>query len=279
MSTTTQGPAGRYRIAEVGRLTGFAPSTLRFYEQAGVLSPADRTPAGYRVYDDRDVERLRLIARAKDLGCTLDEIGDLVQAWDADECGPVKHRLRSLVDAKVAEVQRHITDQMALAAQLRATAAGLAGRSVDGPCDDSCGCTTAPGDTHDIAGGCGDDCGCSGSDAGAVAPAMLATRGPDDGTPPLTCSLGGGDVTARIDEWRTLLEDVHERHAIPGGLRLEFGAAAPLAEITRLATAEHDCCPFFAFAITVDGRGIALEVTAPPDGRVLVESVFGAVAT
>src|ERR687893_1166534 len=84
---TTEAPTRRYRIGEVGRLTGFEPTTLRFYENAGVLAPPPRTPAGYRSYDDRDVERLRLIARAKDLGCTLDEIADLVQAWDADECG------------------------------------------------------------------------------------------------------------------------------------------------------------------------------------------------
>jgi DNA-binding transcriptional MerR regulator len=93
MSTTAAAGPRRYRIAEVGRLTGFTPSALRFYEQAGVLSPPERTPAGYRVYGDRDVERLRLVARAKDLGCTLEEIAGLVEAWDADECGPVKHRL------------------------------------------------------------------------------------------------------------------------------------------------------------------------------------------
>ena len=61
----------------MGRLTGFTPTTLRFYENAGVLSPPARTGAGYRSYTDRDVDRLRLIARAKELGCTLDEITGL----------------------------------------------------------------------------------------------------------------------------------------------------------------------------------------------------------
>jgi DNA-binding transcriptional MerR regulator len=64
----SEAPAGRYRIAEVGRLTGFNPTTLRFYETAGVLAPPLRTASGYRTYGDRDVEGLRLIARAQGPG-------------------------------------------------------------------------------------------------------------------------------------------------------------------------------------------------------------------
>ena len=246
---TTEAPTRRYRIGEVGRLTGFEPTTLRFYENAGVLAPPPRTPAGYRTYDDRDVERLRLIARAKDLGCTLDEIADLVQAWDADECAPVKHRLRSLVGAKVDEVQRHIAEQVAFAAELQATAVALADRPVDGPCGDDCGCTTS-----------------------------VASQPDEDGpaTSPIACALGSGDVAARVDEWQTVLAGVQERQAIRNGVRLRFGEPAPLVEIARLAGAEHDCCPFFAFAVTIDERGVALEVTAPPDGQALLDTVFGA---
>jgi hypothetical protein len=49
--------------------------------------------------------------------------------------------------------------------------------------------------------------------------------------------------------------------------------AAPIREIVRLAAGEHQCCTFFAFAVTVDARGVALEVTAPADGQSLLESV------
>jgi DNA-binding transcriptional MerR regulator len=280
MSITTDAAPGRYRIAEVGRLTGFTPTTLRFYEQSGVVSPPERTPAGYRVYGDRDVERLRLIARAKDLGCTLEEIAGLVEAWDADECGPVKHRLRSLVDAKVTQVQRHIDDQVALAAQLRATATSLATRPVDGPCDESCGCTTTPADAHtsaadETASGCADGCGCSSDDTGAATPVRFAATEGAKQPPPIACSLGGGDMATRIDEWRAVLGEVTDRHALPNGRRLVFGEPAPLAEIARLTAAEYECCPFFAFAVTIDARGVALEVTAPADGQVLLEAVFG----
>jgi len=272
--STIEAPEQRYRIAEAGRLTGFTPTTLRFYENAGVLPPPQRTSAGYRVYDDRAVERLRLIARAKELGCTLEEIAGLVEAWDADECGPVKHRLRSVVNAKVAEIQRHIAEQVAFGAQLQATAASLAGRPVNGPCDESCGCTatidadTDAGAESAVAGGCG--CG-----TGAAADAVTLTAGGATASPPIACSLAGGDMQARIGEWQALLADVDHREAITDGLRLVFTQPAPLGEITRLAAAEHDCCPFFDFTVTIDGRGIALEVTAPADGHVLLASVFG----
>ena len=46
----------------------------------------------------------------------------------------------------------------------------------------------------------------------------------------------------------------------------------------RLATAEQDCCTFFAFAITVDTRGIALEVRAPRDAFPILEALFGVAA-
>ena len=62
--------------------------------------------AGYRLYDDRSIERLTFIARAKQLGCTLEEITDLGDAWDTNECAPIKHRLRALVAAKLADTKR-----------------------------------------------------------------------------------------------------------------------------------------------------------------------------
>ena len=253
--STTGVPVRRYRIAEVSELTGFTPATLRFYESAGVLAPPARTPSGYRTYDDRDIDRLRLVARAKELGCTLDEIAGLVQAWENDECGPVKHRLRVLVDAKVADVRRHIAEQTAFAAQLQATAAALSGRPVDGRCDDTCGCAQPASGPTAI-----------GATSNPAGPALIA------------CSLGADDTRARVDEWRAILVGVEERRAIANGVRLQFGPQAPLGEIARLAAAEQDCCPFFAFALTVDGRGVALEVTAPDDGAAVLHALFGAAA-
>lgn len=132
-----------YRIAEVAERTGFSTPTLRYYEEIGVLPPAARTAAGYRVYDDRAVARLRFIARAKQLGCTLEEITSLADTWDRDECAPVKHQLRGLVASKLADVDARLAELRALRRDLRAAATFLETAPLDGPCDDSCGCGPA----------------------------------------------------------------------------------------------------------------------------------------
>ena len=75
-----------------------------------------------------------------------------------------------------------------------------------------------------------------------------------------------------------LLDHVERREQIDGGVRSVFAPTVPHAELIRLVAAEQDCCQFFQFAITVDTRGIALEVRAPEDARPIVESMFGVAA-
>lgn len=271
--TFTETSEGGYRIAEIARLSGFSPSALRYYERAGVLAAPARTSSGYRRYSERDVERLRLIARAKNLGCTLEEITDLVQAWDNDDCGPVKHRLRALVNDKVAEIETHLAEQAAFYDQLRATAQSLDGRPLDGPCDDSCGCITT-GQSGPTVTGCDAACGCADTDELVVA-FSRRNQGDDADTVPIACSLSGADMATRAQDWRRLLEAVTQRVGVPGGLRLQLDESARLVELAQLVEAEQTCCPFFSFAITLDQRGLALEVTAPTDGQDLLATVFG----
>lgn len=60
-------------ISEVARRVGVRPSTLRYYEQIGLLVPAPRIN-GQRSYDSQVLHRLALILRARQLGFSLDEI-------------------------------------------------------------------------------------------------------------------------------------------------------------------------------------------------------------
>lgn len=249
-----------YRIAEVAARSGFTAPTLRYYEEIGLMTPTRRTEAGYRIYDDQALERLRFISRAKQLGCTLDEITDLAAVWDDKECGPVQHRLRALVGAKVSEAETRMAELRALTSDLRATAALLT-TNVDGPCDDTCGCSVVPAPA-DIGGRGGDD-------------APLGAEPRAVGTSPIACSLGAGAMETRLEEWQVLLDQVVGREPLAGGLRLAFGPGGPLDAMARLVAAEHDCCRFFDFAITVDGRGLALEVTAPAEAQDLVTALFG----
>jgi DNA-binding transcriptional MerR regulator len=130
-----------YTIGETAERSGFSASALRYYEGIGLVEPASRTEAGYRVYDDGTLTRLTFIARAKQLGCSLEEITDLVDIWDGERCGPVQRRFHHLVTAKLAEARRQIAELTALTEQLRQAAAQLTGPVIDGPCNEECACT------------------------------------------------------------------------------------------------------------------------------------------
>src|SRR5689334_8155426 len=96
------------QIKEVAERSGFSAATLRYYEEIGLLPEPVRTPSGYRTYDDRALERLAFISRAKQLGCTLDEIADLTSAWEGGRCGPIQERLRRVVAEKLSAAQGQI---------------------------------------------------------------------------------------------------------------------------------------------------------------------------
>ncbi len=129
------------RIAEAARISGFRPSALRFYEDAGLLSP-QRTAAGYRTYDDTALATLRFIGRAKRLGLSLEDIGDLVALLDEQRCAPVQQRLRELLEQRIDSSHRQIAELVAFTAELQRAAARLLTDAPDDPCDDNCGCVS-----------------------------------------------------------------------------------------------------------------------------------------
>lgn len=244
-----------YQIAEAARRSGFPASTLRYYDDVGLVAPADRTDGGYRLYDDHSLAKLAFIARAKQLGCTLEEITELVAAWEGERCEPVQARLRSLVESKIAESQERLVELITFTAQLREAAAVLSDHTPDGPCDDDCGCAAGPSSSSPTA--------------------VPLTAKPTDGAPPIACTLDAADMAGRFEAWQEALDPVVARASIDNGVRLTFGPGASLAEVADLAVAEQRCCTFFRFAVSVDDRGAALEVTAPDDARSLVHTVFG----
>lgn len=240
--------AGTLSISEVSRRSGFARPALRYYEQIGLLPAPERTGAGYRAYDEDVLPRLALVARAKLLGCRLDEIAALMPGWDGGRCRPVQDGLGRLAATKLDDARRRIVELEAFAAELERSLATLGSHTPDGPCDADCGCLRpAPA-----------------AGAPSAAPASA----------PIACSLGAAELSGRVADWQALLAHVHRRVPVDGGVRLEFGEDASVADVARLVTAEQSCCPFFAFAVTVDGRGLALEVRAPAEARSLVDDLF-----
>jgi len=136
-------PAG-YRIGEVAEATGFTTSTLRYYEDEGLLARPGRTAAGQRVYTDAHVDRLRFMARGKRLGLTLEEIANLADAWENKECVITHEQLLELLDDKLAHVHDEIVELTSFADQLQAVHLRVAGRpAAHGRCGPDCGCAPA----------------------------------------------------------------------------------------------------------------------------------------
>ena len=232
-----------YTIGEVADRSGFSASALRYYEEIGLVPPADRSLAGYRLYDEATLGRLAFIARAKQLGCSLEEITDLVGVWDGQRCGPVQRRFHELVTDKIRAAQQQIVELSAFSAQLVRAAEQLSGEPTDGPCAVDCACVTG------------------------VA------------SPPIACSLENAALPERLAAWHAMLNHAPARTATAdGGLRIELGTDVDVGELAQLVVAEQRCCTFFSFAITVDGRGIALEVRVPDDASGVVADLFGTAA-
>lgn len=83
-----------YTVGEVARVAGVTVRTLHHYEQIGLLAPAGRSPSGYRVYDDVDLERLQQILFYRELGFSLDQIAAvLASPKDAVEHLAYQHSL------------------------------------------------------------------------------------------------------------------------------------------------------------------------------------------
>jgi MerR family transcriptional regulator, repressor of the yfmOP operon len=74
----------RYRIGEVAERAGVTTRTIRYYEELGLLGPAERTKGSHRLYNDADVTRLQELIRLRDLlGLSLDEVVALAEAEEA----------------------------------------------------------------------------------------------------------------------------------------------------------------------------------------------------
>lgn len=249
------------KIKEVADASGFTAATLRYYEQIGLLPEASRSPAGYRLYDQRTLDRLAFIARAKQLGCSLEEITGLTTAWDGGQCGPIQDQLRQLVATKIEAAENQIAELATFTAELQHAATALEQHRPDGACDTLCGCVSDPSDTALVV------------TAQAIS---LSTKPATPGEPAIACTLSAGSMKGRIADWQSLLAHVERRERIDSGVRSVFAASVPIGQLMRLVAAEQDCCQFFRFAITVDTRGVALEVRTPDDARSIVESMFGA---
>ncbi|GAA3919895.1 heavy metal-responsive transcriptional regulator [Microbacterium invictum] len=104
------------RIGELAERAKTRPSTLRYYEERGLLQPPGRTPAGYRSYGEESVRRLQFIDRARAAGFTLTQTAAILQIRDAGH-SPCTH-VRDLLDRRLTEVDEQIEQLRLLRANI-----------------------------------------------------------------------------------------------------------------------------------------------------------------
>lgn len=98
-------------IGVVAKAAGVSVEAIRYYEKEGLLDRPSRTESGYRKYAPEVIRRLAFIGRAKDLGFSLDEIGELLRLRlsPRSTCNSVRARAETkiaIVEAKIAELTR-----------------------------------------------------------------------------------------------------------------------------------------------------------------------------
>lgn len=106
------------KVGEVAGMSGVTVRTLHHYERIGLLVPAGRSAAGYRLYSESDCERLSRILYYRELGFPLDDIAALLDDAARDRYAHLerqhtllRERLRR-VEAMVASLEREMEAHM-----------------------------------------------------------------------------------------------------------------------------------------------------------------------
>lgn len=100
---------GLVTIGQAAAAAGLAATTLRYYEREGLLRPASRSHAGYRLYDAAAVERLRFIRAAQAVGFTLEDIRVLLDL-DPDDPRVCQSEVQGLLERRLADVRQKMRD-------------------------------------------------------------------------------------------------------------------------------------------------------------------------
>ena len=101
-----------YKIGEFSKITSLTIKALRYYEEQGILCPSERDKNGYRLYNDQDYERARLIALLRGLDFSIMEIRDVISNYGGEE------DLSYFLKEKQAQILERIAGEKALLKKL-----------------------------------------------------------------------------------------------------------------------------------------------------------------
>jgi Cu(I)-responsive transcriptional regulator len=103
-------------IGALAKETGIAAKTIRYYESVGLLAAPPRSGGNYRIYGERDLATLRFVQRARSLGFSVKEVGDLVALWQDRQRASAD--VRALATAHLGEIERKLKELEAMRATL-----------------------------------------------------------------------------------------------------------------------------------------------------------------
>jgi Cu(I)-responsive transcriptional regulator len=95
-------------IGEMAKRSGLTAKMIRHYESLALLPPAVRSDAGYRHYQESDVQQLRFIRQARELGFSLPQIGELLNLWH-DQQRP-SSKVKQVAQHHIAVLEQKITE-------------------------------------------------------------------------------------------------------------------------------------------------------------------------
>lgn len=238
------GDVNGLRVAELAARAGVAASTVRFYERAGLLSPARRAKNGYRVFDESALGELAFIQRAKGIGMSLEDIAELVAVWPSGRCQSLQARMRVHLAGQISAIREQRAELDTFERQLQTVLSRLSARD--------------PGPER-----CGQGCGCE-------TDLELGLDRTAPGPQPWGCSLGPDALASRIGQWQEVVAAATSVEDTGGSVRLALRADPDvITTVARLCLAETACCPQARFLLEVAASRIVLTIEAPPGDKLL----------
>tara|TARA_R110001592_G_scaffold200585_1_gene449450 strand:+ start:2196 stop:2642 length:447 start_codon:yes stop_codon:yes gene_type:complete len=105
------------RVNQVAKLLNVTPDTVRFYTRNKVLQPNKSDTTGYREYSNKEVNRLRFVLSARQLGFSVADIKQILAEADDDQAPCLT--VRRLIDQRLHETEQRFSEMLALRTRMK----------------------------------------------------------------------------------------------------------------------------------------------------------------